>query len=81
MAPFLALDARGVEPDPLDVLVYLAGELAVLRETVGAMGARRRRAGVGKDARQLAQPRFARPEDGAVSDLEALLQHLACSAR
>lgn len=36
---FLARDARGVEPDPLDVLLYTATEVAVVREAVGALTA------------------------------------------
>jgi hypothetical protein len=32
---FLALDARGVEPDPLDVLIFAAAELAIAREVIG----------------------------------------------
>lgn len=37
LTPFLARDARGVEPDPLDVLVFVAGEQAILRGAVGAI--------------------------------------------
>lgn len=37
LAPFLARDARGTEPDPLDVLVFVAAEHAILRETIGAV--------------------------------------------
>lgn len=37
LAPYLARDARGVEPDALDVLVFVAAEHAILREAVGAI--------------------------------------------
>lgn len=36
LTPFLARDARGVEADALDVLIFVAGEHAILREAVGA---------------------------------------------
>ena len=34
---YLARDARGVEPDPLDVLVFVASEVAIVREAVAAI--------------------------------------------
>ena len=34
---FLARDARGVEPDGLDMLIFCAAEHAILRETLGAL--------------------------------------------
>lgn len=34
---YLSRDARGTEPDPLDVLVFVASEQAILRETIGAV--------------------------------------------
>lgn len=37
MTAFLERDARGVEPDPLDVLIYTACEVAIVREAVGAL--------------------------------------------
>lgn len=37
LAPYLARDARGAEPDALDVLVFVAAEHAILREAVGSI--------------------------------------------
>lgn len=37
LTPFLARDARGVKPDPLDVLIFVAAELAIVREAVSAV--------------------------------------------
>lgn len=37
LSPYLARDARGAEPDSLDVLVFVAAEHAILREAVGAI--------------------------------------------
>lgn len=36
---FLARDARAVEPDAIDVLIYTAAEVAIVREAVGALTA------------------------------------------
>lgn len=37
LTPFLARDARGVEPDPLDVLVFATAEIGIVREAVAVM--------------------------------------------
>ena len=37
MTPFLARDSRGVEPSALDVLIFTAVEVAIVREAVGAL--------------------------------------------
>ncbi len=37
LTPYLQRDARGVEPDSLDVLIYTAGEVAIVREAVALL--------------------------------------------
>lgn len=39
LSAFLARDARAVEPDPLDVLIFTATELAIMREAIAALSA------------------------------------------
>ena len=37
MTPYLQRDSRGAEPDPVDVLIFTACELSIVREAVGAL--------------------------------------------
>ena len=37
LTPFLARDARGVEPDSLDVLIYTAVEVSIVREAIALL--------------------------------------------
>lgn len=37
LTAFLARDVRGVEPDPIDVLIFTATEVAICREAIGAL--------------------------------------------